>query len=47
MKTYIDAELMIVRLSNNDIVTLSIVETTTSSADAADRMGRESWDAGY
>lgn len=51
-KKYIDAELQIVRLNNRDIVTesLRIYGNTTENAtygDAADRMGREDWDAGY
>ena len=37
MKKYIDAELQIVRMSNTDIVTVSMVEQTTNVADAADR----------
>jgi hypothetical protein len=37
MKKYNNAELQIVRLNNKDIVTLSIVEETTNSANAADR----------
>ena len=51
MKKYNDAELRIVRINKNDIVTaspLGINTTATSEwGNAADRMGREDWDAGY
>ena len=48
MKTYIDAELQVVRLNNNDIVTLSTRNVELEGAVySGDRMERESWDAGY
>ena len=50
MKTYIDAELQIVRMNNNDIVTTSTIgmgaNATTSNPITADAPGRRKsiWD---
>ena len=55
MKKYFEQpELMVVHMNNNEIVTTSLrigaditSEDGTIVAGSADRMGRESWDAGY
>ena len=50
-KTFEQPELMVVRVKQNDIITESINKfgeaDNNTRGDAADRMGRESWDAGY
>ena len=48
-KIFAQPNISVVRLHNNDIVTISKHESYNSTYEtlAGDRMGREDWDAGY
>lgn len=47
-KNFEQPELMVVRVNNNVVTaSLNFNSTPVGAAESADRMGRESWDAGY
>lgn len=52
MKKYIDAQLQVVYINNNDVIATSIVGMSNSSFNDETKFGapdrfRDSWDAGY